>query len=70
MSSNPAITGSRLKPRIRRRLWLSWFPKRTRAARPLKISEVELLELLGERPRRQRDSGLSSSELQLRQRWL
>jgi len=55
MSSNPLVTGSRLEPRHSVRLWLKSIPKPRRKPRPLPVGEIELLELLGELPRRTRD---------------
>jgi len=62
MSSNPLVTGSRLEPRSSIRLWLVSIPKPRRRPRPLKGGEIELLELLGELPRRSRDIGVSPHE--------
>lgn len=62
MSSNPLVAGSRSESALRRRLWLLSIPKRKRKPRPLRGGEVELLEMLGELPRRPSDLGASPRE--------
>ncbi len=63
MSSNPLATGSRLEPRLKRRLKFPSIPKRKHKPHPLKGGEAELLELLGERRRHPREDGLTSGQL-------
>jgi hypothetical protein len=70
MSSSQLATGSRLEPKLRRRFWLLSIPKRKRRPRPLKGGETELLELLGELPRRPRDIDRSAYEFTLGRRGL
>ena len=58
MAANPAVSTGQLEPAYRRGLRLRSWPQVKRRQRPLRGGEVELLQQLGEVPRRLSETGL------------
>jgi hypothetical protein len=58
MAANPAVSTGQLEPAYRRGLRLRSWPQVKRRQRPLRGGEVELLQQLGEVPRRPSETGL------------
>jgi hypothetical protein len=70
MSANPAVSTGQLEPAQRRGLRLRSWPQVKRRQRPLRGGEVELLEQLGELPRRPSEPGLPVDRTLARWRWM
>ena len=58
MAANPAVSTGQLEEADRRGLRLRSWPQVKRRQRPLRGGEVELLQQLGEVPRRPSETGL------------
>ena len=58
MAANPAVSTGQLEPAYRRGLRLRSWPQVKRRQRPLRGGEVELMQQLGEAPRRLSETGL------------
>ena len=58
MAANPAVSTGQLEPAYRRGLRLRSWPQVKRRQRPLRGGEVELMQQLGEVPRRLSETGL------------
>jgi hypothetical protein len=69
MAANPAVSTG-LEASQRRVLRLRSWPQAKRRQRPLRGGEVELLEQLGEVPRRPGDLGLPVDRTLARWRWM
>jgi hypothetical protein len=70
MAANPAVSTRQLEPAYRRGLRLRSWPQVKRRQRPLRGGEVELLEQLGEVPRRPSELGLPVDRTLARWRWM
>jgi hypothetical protein len=71
MQANPAVSTGQLEPAYRRGLRLRSWPQVKRRQRPLRGGEVELLQQLGEVPRRPSETGLEPVDRTLaRWRWM
>jgi hypothetical protein len=70
MAANPAVSTEQLEPAYRRGLRLRSWPQVKRRPRPLRGGEVELLEQLGEVPRRPSELGLPVDRTLARWRWM
>jgi hypothetical protein len=70
MSANPAVSTGKLEPASRQGLRLRSLLQAKRRQRPLRGGEVELLEQLGEVPRRPSDLGLPVDRTLARWRWM
>ena len=70
MAANPAVSTGQLEPTYKRGLRLPSWPQVKRRKRPLRGGEVELLEQLGELPRRPSEPGLPVDRTLARWRWM
>jgi hypothetical protein len=71
MAANPAVSTGKLEPAYRRGLRLRSWPQVKRRQRPLRGGELELLQQLGEVPRRPSETGLEPVDRTLaRWRWM
>ena len=71
MAANPAVSTGQLEPAYRRGLRLRSWPQIKRRQRPLRGGEVELMQQLGEVPRRLSETGLEPVDRTLaRWRWM
>ena len=70
MSANPAVSTGQLEPAYRRGLRVRSLLQVKRRQRPLKVDAVELLEQLGELPRRSREPELPVDPTLVRWRWI
>jgi hypothetical protein len=70
MAANPAVSTGQLESASRRGLRLRSWPQVKRRQRPLRGGEIELLEQLGELPRRPSEPGLSVDRTLARWRWM
>jgi hypothetical protein len=70
MSANPAVSTGQLEQTNRQGLRLRSMLQVKRRQRPLRGGEVELLEQLGELPRRSSEPGLPVDRTLARWRWM
>jgi hypothetical protein len=70
MSANPAVSTGQLERTSKRGLRLRSLLQVKRRQRPLRGGEVELLEQLGELPRRSSEPGLPVDRTLARWRWM
>jgi hypothetical protein len=70
MATNPAVSTGQLEPAYRRGLQLRSLLQVKRRPRVLEGGEAELLEQLGEVPRRPSDRGVPVDRTRARWRWM
>lgn len=70
MAANPAVSTGQLEPAYRRGLRLRSLLQVKRRPRALEVGEAELLEQLGEVPRRPSDLGVPVDRTLARWRWM
>ena len=70
MSANPAVSTGQMEPAYGRGLRLRSLLQAKRRQRPLRGGELELLQQLGEVPRRSSDPGSPVDRTLTRWRWM